>query len=531
VLLSVGLSVGAGTANGQETAPPAAGANAATGTHITPEQAKELFKSVDEILQFASTDSRLPITHTVKRKLISRDQVTKFLLKKFDDDESTKRMERSELVLKKFGLLDRDFSLRPFLVRLLTEQIAGFYDDKTKTVNMLDWIGPEEQKPVLAHELTHALQDQKVDLSKWSDVEAKGVPKTVSEDNQHLQFDEGDTAREAVTEGQAMVVYVDYSLRSTGKTLADAPEMGDKLKDMTNDTSGSPVLARAPLLLQESLLFPYGDGLSFEQSLLVKAGREAAFAGVLTHPPTSSFEIIHPDAYLAHTPVPVLPMPNIHPLLDAEYTPYDIGVMGELDVRILLELFGGAQIATALSPEWKGGIYYAAQRKSATAAEKQSTASLGLIYYSRWANPDSARSFLRVYATQLPRKYSGVVRRKQDEADEKEQVYSTSEGDVLLSINGRGVFIAEGFALPLARKLRDSIVSAQPEGPVQIASSSPIHSQADMRAEPEHGELTLSLSRYLSSFGMMKAAEPTRAGRYTLERQSLFGTAGSPAIQ
>src|SRR5271156_4092115 len=134
VLLSVGLSVGGGMANGQETAPPTAGADAATGTHITPEQAKELFKSVDDILQFASTDSKLPITHAVKRKLISRDQVTKFLLKKFDDDESTKRMERSELVLKKFGLLDRDFSLRPFLVKLLTEQIAGFYDDKTKTV-------------------------------------------------------------------------------------------------------------------------------------------------------------------------------------------------------------------------------------------------------------------------------------------------------------------------------------------------------------------------------------------------------------
>jgi hypothetical protein len=509
-LLSVGMSVGRWTAWGQDT-PPASASDATTEKHVTPDQAKELFKSVDEILQFASTDSKLPITHSVKRKLISRDQVTKFLRQKFDDDESTKRMERAELVLKKFGLLDRDFRLRPFLVKLLTEQIAGFYDDKTKTVNMLDWIAPEEQKPVLAHELTHALQDQKVDLDKWSDVEKKGVSKNVSEDNEHLQFDEGDTAREAVTEGQAMVVYVDYSLRSTGKTLADAPEMGDKLKDMTNDTSGSPVLARAPLLLQESLLFPYGDGLSFEQSVLVKAGREAAFAGVLAHPPTSSFEIIHPDAYIAHTPVPVLRLPDVHPLLDAEYTPYDIGVMGELDVRILLELFGGQQIATALSPEWKGGIYYAAQRKAATATEKQSTASLGLIYYSRWANPDSARSFLHVYAAQLPRKYSGVVRRAKDEADEKEQVYSTNEGDVLFSINGNGVFIAEGFALPLARKLRDSIVSAQPEGPIQVASSS--------EAPQEHGELTLSLSRYLSSFGMLKAAEPDAAGRYTLERR------------
>src|SRR6266702_2615805 len=236
---------------------------------MTKEQAKELFKSVDEILGFVSEDTKLPIVHPVKRKLISRDEVNKYLEKKFAEDEGAKRMERAEIVLKKFGLLDRDFHLRPFLVQLLTEQIAGFYDNKTKTVNLLDWIQPEEQKPVLAHELTHALQDQHVDLTKWSDVSVNGTSRTMQEDNHHLQMDEAETARSAVAEGQAMAVFVDYTIRSTGKTLADAPVLGDKLKDMVGDSSGSPVLARAPLLLQASLLFPYSAGLSFEQAVLV----------------------------------------------------------------------------------------------------------------------------------------------------------------------------------------------------------------------------------------------------------------------
>ena len=79
--------------------------------------------------------------------------------------------------------------------------------------------------------------------------------------------------------------------------------------------------------------------------------------------------------------MPVLRLPDIHPLIDAEYTPYDVGVMGELDVQILTELFGGREMADALAPAWNGGIYYAAQRKSAvTAAEKESTASIGLLY-------------------------------------------------------------------------------------------------------------------------------------------------------
>ena len=491
VIAMLAVMVGAGVAQDKA---QKQGDEAKAETRITKEQAKELFKSVDEIMEFASKDSKLPIEHSVKRTLISRDEVNKFLRQKFDEDESTKRLERSEIVLKKFGLLDRDFHLRPFLISLLTEQIAGFYDDKTKTVNLLDWIEPDEQKGVLAHELTHALQDQKVDLSKWSDVEAKGTAKTASEDSEHLQVDEAETAREAVTEGQAMAVFVDYGLKDSGKTIADAPNMEDKLKEMTSDTAGSPLLARAPLLLQESLLFPYSDGLAFEYKVLQKAGKDAAFSGVLARPPASSFEIIHPEAYLKHTPVPVLRLGNIHPLIDAEWAPYDEGVMGELDVRILAELFGGQQIATALSPAWRGGIYYAAQKKSAvTAAEKESLGSLGLIYYSKWANEDSASSFMHVYSGQLARKYSGLKRRDKDEVGDSEEVYSTNEGDVLLSIHDDAVFVAEGFDVALARKLRDEIEGVQTNGPVQIAA-------VPMR-DPAMG-----LVHVMGNAGVMKAA-------------------------
>ncbi|HTH52795.1 MAG TPA: hypothetical protein VL495_02515 [Edaphobacter sp.] len=473
---------------------------------MTKQEAKELFRSVDQILNFVSSDTKLPIQHGVKRKLTSRDEVTKYLKKKFDEDESTRRMQRSELVLKKFGLLDRDFHLRPFLLSLLTEQIAGFYDNKTKTVNLLDWIEPDEQKPVLAHELTHALQDQKVDLTKWSDISLEGVSQNAQEDNRHLEVDEADTAREAVAEGQAMATFIDYTLQPSGKTLADAsPEMMSRLKGMVADTSGSPVLARAPLLLQESMLFPYTDGLNFEHAVLLKGGKEAAFAGVLINPPSSSFEVLHPEQYIAHVPVPVLRMPDIHPLLGDAWEPYDLGVMGELDVRILVELFGGREIADGLAPEWDGGIYYAAQRKTASPAEKETTSSVGLLYYSRWKNPDSASTFMRIYANQLPRKYSNLVRRSKDESGANEQVYSTNEGDVLLSISGSTVFVSEGFDLQLARKLRDSIHNEQPKGPVRLAVVG--------------NEPALSLSRLMGAYGMMK---PALLERYTSQGRELF---------
>ena len=476
-----------------QTAPPAAKPSQGDEAHapLTKDQAKELFRSVDDILSFASKDTNLPIQHTVKRKLITRDEVNKYLRQKFNDDEGAKRLARSEIVLKKFGLLDRDFKLQPFMISLLTEQVAGFYDNKTKTVNLLDWIDPDEQKPVLAHELTHALQDQKIDLTKWSVVGQEDIAKNVEQDNHHIVTDEADTARDAVAEGQAMVVFLDYTMRESGQTLATSPNIMDKLKDLMSDTSDSPIMARAPLLLQKSLMFPYSEGLGFEDAILIKAGKDAAFAGVLAKPPSSTAEIMHPRAYMAHAPVPVLRLPDIHPLIDAEWSPYDVGVMGEFDVRILTELFGGEQIADALTPAWAGGIYYAAQKKSAMTAEaKASTASIGLLYESKWKNEDSARSFLRVYAGQLPRKYSGLVRRTKDEADDDEQVYSTNEGDVLLSISGTGVFVSEGFPVGLARKLRDRIGDVQASGPMKVADvrqAEPVHELVRPFTGTSHG--------------------------------------------
>ena len=134
---------------------------------------------------------------------------------------------------------------------------------------------------------------------------------------------------------------------------------------MTSGSADSGANARC--CCSKSLPFPYGEGLSFESAVLVKGGKEAAFAGVLAHPPASTFETMHPAAYMAHVPVPVLRISDIHPLIDAQYAPYDIGVMGELDVQVLTELFGGQQIAgrwCADSGSGMAGFAYWRRRRS-----------------------------------------------------------------------------------------------------------------------------------------------------------------------
>lgn len=463
-------------------------------THITPAQAKELFGSVDTIMQFASEDSKLPIKHKVKRRLTTRAAVVAYLEKKMHDDKDARRLERSSLVLKKFGMLDQDFQLQPFLVSLLKEQIAGYYDSKTKTANLLDWIAPDAQKPVLAHELTHALQDQHVNLDKWEDQSDIDLSHTVAQDNHHIATDEEDTAREAVLEGQAMAVLVDYELKPTGRDILSNPDAVKKMADEQGADADSPVLARAPLVLQESLLFPYREGLKFEVDMLEDKGAAGAFAGVLDNPPSSSYEIMTPRAYEHHARVPMLTMPDVHGLLDADYNPYDVGVMGELDVRMLTELFGGQQLAAALTPAWDGGIYYVVQKKSA--ADKDATSSISLLYLSRWKTPEAASAFAKMYAGELGQQYSNVTRDAKDESDENEQIYSTNEGPMLISTQGNLVFVSESFPLSLARKLEFLMTGAQGAGGQNVVSA---------RVQPAQ-TLTGGLVHFMASCGIMRAA-------------------------
>lgn len=528
--LGIAISLGALSASAQQppsTAPPAQtpapqvqpksspDQNTATKpgaeTHITPEQAKQLFALVDQLMQFSSQETGLPIKSEVKRRLTSRAAVEAYLKERFNDDQGAKRLQQGEIVLKKFGLLDKDFDLKPFLLALLKEQIEAYYDSKTKTVNMLDWVAVDEQKPVLAHELTHALQDQHVDLEKWSDQTPSDVSTNYRDDIDHLAKDEEDTAREAVAEGQATAVMMDNILKPMGKSLLKDPEVVDYIKQQMDGPGNSPVMARAPLLLSESLLFPYREGLSFEQDLWMDQGQKAAFAGALDHPPTSTWQIINPRVYEKDLSPMVPIMPDIHPLVDKDYRAYDIGQVGELDVNILTKLFGGDTAARDITPAWDGGIYWAGQRRSATTpAEQASTKSISFFYLSEWKNAASAQAFAQLYAESLGRKYSGLHRDEKAEgklpanapAGIVEQVFDTDEGPVVIDARGKLVFVSESFDLPTAHKLATLLIEAQGTGDLQQASLHIPHS-ASMASAPT---LSGGFVHFFQDCGVMKSA-------------------------
>src|SRR5271155_833500 len=366
---------------------------------ITPREAEKLFHSVDEILAFDSKQTGLPIKKEVKRRLTSRDEVEVYLTKHMKD-EDVKKLQRSELVLKKFGLLPRDFDLEKLLVALLREQVAGYYDPKTKTVNLLDWVPMEEQEPVMAHELTHALQDQAVGLDKWMKRGEKDLGETRKDPTPaEIENDEMDDTREAVVEGQAETAMLQYELAPVGRSILDSPELVDAMESqMATGTDDSKVFKDAPIFLKESLTFPYSYGLRFEVKLLEKGGKEKAFAGVLANPPHTTRQSMQPETYLAGEQIPPMPVLEFkHDFKD--YVKFDIGAMGEFDVAVLIEQYAGKILSERLYPEWRGGYYYAARPKGDAAAP------LGLVYLSRWSNAEKAAEFAEIYARSLAKRY------------------------------------------------------------------------------------------------------------------------------
>ncbi len=369
---------------------------------ITPQQAQELFHSVDEILEFDSKQTGLPIKHDVKRRLTSRDEVVSYLTK-HANDEDTQRLRRSELVLKKFGLLPRDFNLETFLVALLREEVAGYYDPKTKTVNLLDWVPMEEQEPVMAHELTHALQDQSIGLNKWmekGDRDLAKIHRALTPED--IENDEMDDAREAVVEGQAQAMMFQYAIAPTGRSIVDSPDLVDAMEAETlTGTSGTKVFNEAPIFMKESLTFPYSYGMEFVIKLLQKGGKDEAFEAVLKNPPHTTRQIMEPEAYLSGEKIDPIRVPDFkHDFKD--YARFDVGAMGEFDVAVLVQQYVGKDLSREMYPAWRGGYYYAAGPKQNPAAD---SAQLALLYVSRWASEEKAAEFAGIYAHSLKARY------------------------------------------------------------------------------------------------------------------------------
>src|SRR3989440_4472315 len=190
-----------------------------------------LVAATKEVLQETSELRQLAILRPVQSSAQSRDEIQRMIVSSMDQETTPAQLHAAEVALKKLGLAPPDFQLRPLMIRLLTEQVAGYYDPKRQQFHLADWIDVDGQRPVMAHELTHALQDQHFNLRRF----------------EHWPRGDSDSelAAHALIEGDATLAMVVYVASNPMRALTFFRSLGAKGVDTKE-------FEQAPRVLRES---------------------------------------------------------------------------------------------------------------------------------------------------------------------------------------------------------------------------------------------------------------------------------------
>ena len=242
--------------------------------------AREVAEAIPRIEQATGLKFKTP----PKVEVRTRDQVRAFLLKQMDDATPATQLAGEEKAYKLLRLIPDTMDLRGFFVRVLTEQVVGYYDPKAKTLYVVDGADEQVVGITITHELIHALQDQYVDLDS--------IQKSGS-NNDRL------AAAQALIEGEAQFEQISIMLGGPDQIEARLPGAWDRVREEIRNRQGEmPVFATAPMVIQESLLFPYLSGAEFVRRVKEKRGSVDLFRDI----PRSTEQILHPPLFLGAPP-------------------------------------------------------------------------------------------------------------------------------------------------------------------------------------------------------------------------------------
>ena len=328
---------------------------AALVTSSDPSLARAAARLLPDLADRAGLELREPVR--LERR--TRGELERYLEFKLDEELPE---DEAELVTESYGLLGlvpRDMDLRAVLKGLYLEQVVGFYDPDSTTLFVLDDQPEEALESLLVHELVHAIQDQSIDLDAITDPDL-GNDRRV--------------AAQAAIEGHATLVMFEFLMELRGGSL--------DLTEITNFTellrpaleaarTQSPALAEAPLVLQESLLFPYLGGAAKHEP-----GRPPPFGPRL---PVSTEQILHPERFLGDgrdSPV------TVDVTTPAGWSRLYDDTLGELETGILLETHTGSR---APAEGWDGDRYLLLENEVGTRA---------LVWVSVWDSESQRDGFI-----------------------------------------------------------------------------------------------------------------------------------------
>ncbi|MBP1596116.1 MAG: hypothetical protein H6Q05_1493 [Acidobacteria bacterium] len=386
---------------------------------------EKLIAAAEELVPVVAKLRGLEPKAPIRKGVAGREELAKAL-----NDVVNRQYEKNELrldglLLKKLGFIPQDMDYAAFAVKLLVEQVGGYYDPEKKTLFLASWLPVDQQKPVMVHELTHALQDQHFDLSGMMDRDRKS------------RNDDMVLAHQAFVEGDATAVMLDYLLSPSGKTFLQLPDLSFIMRAQTSlmETQFE-VLRSAPEYLKETLLFPYGYGASFLQKVRANDVPWSEVNRIYSDMPASTEQILHPDKYLGERDAPKqVTVPDPTAILGKEWQPVYHNVLGEFSIYLLLKLHLQEEAARNSAAGWGGDHVILVEDSGG----KRSAVFADCV----WDTQEAADRFYAAMSTWLERRYPKA--RKTAESDSGFDIIASGECH---SLRRQGVTVRLIIGLP-----------------------------------------------------------------------------------
>lgn len=328
-------------------------------------------------------------TTRVMPTLLTRKELGEEMIRMMNQEYTPEELALMDASYKALGLMPVEISSSDLMTKLLTEEVAGFYDPDGKRMVLIREEGSKkdpgflgrllgakpafdkaEQKTTLAHEMTHALQDQLYDL--------KALQKRIEKD------DDMSLALAALVEGDATLLMF-AEMDGTGDITELDPEVTRatfSLMTWMLPVAGGATYRKAPPIFRESLIFPYFQGMVYCLALSGKKGWPAIHAAY-SDPPASTEQILHPEKYMAESrdDPQTVTIPDMSSAVDAAWKHLGGNCLGEFQTSIMLKrLRSGRRAAVG----WDGDRYEVFQHTNGK---------LGLVFVSIWDSELDARQF------------------------------------------------------------------------------------------------------------------------------------------
>jgi hypothetical protein len=343
----------------------------------------------------------------VYRAPLTRESFDRRFGGEFAQYYQSQEVDTSRLLLIAFGLLDPGFNLAAALQSFQASLPLGTYDADTRTL-FVSRDPPDSPlaQVTMAHEITHALQDQHYGLQALlpSSIRAQRPEgREIVPDQQ--------TAIRALIEGDASIVQQMYQ----ATTIQDAAQLA-RLEQEERANSAGIDLESVPYVVLQSTFFPYTYGSQFifgvlgTEPLTTFGQYGPAVDALFRRPPVSTSQILHPEHYRNGVePIPV-EVGDLTRLLGDEWVPLGEGQVGELEHRIILDNFLRhiePERAAQASGNWAGASSGVYRRRDATG---EPLGDVALVLKTRWATPAAAATWASAYADTVPLRFGDPQR-------------------------------------------------------------------------------------------------------------------------